>query len=42
MRSPNLGHIFQYFIRIENKLSSGWVLVDPARLGYFLAGRLTG
>jgi len=42
MRSPNLGHIFQYFTRIENKLSSGWVLVNLLRLGYFLAGRLTG
>ena len=42
MRSPNLGHIFQYFTCIENKLSSDWVLLNPVRLGYFLAGRLTG
>lgn len=42
MRSPDLGHIFQYFTRIENKLSSDWVLLNPIRLGYFLAGRLTG
>lgn len=42
MRSPNLGHIFQYFIRIENELSSGWVLLGLLELGYFLAGRLTG
>ncbi len=42
MRLPNLGHVFQYFTHIENKLSSDWVLVNPVRLGYFLAGRLTG
>ena len=33
---------FQYFTRIENKLSSDWVLLNPVRLGYFLAGRFTG
>ena len=42
MRLPNLGHIFQYFTRIENKLFSGWVLLGQLQLGYFLAGRLTG
>lgn len=37
-----MGHIFQYFTCIENKLSSGWVLLGPVQSGIFLAGRLTG